>query len=71
MAVSFALSYNLLLKLEEGPAKVVVLAVDLTTFFFPFSSGLIPFPFPLIFLSCPIGAVLKLEDLGLFCCQIP
>ena len=35
-AVCFALSCNLLLKLAEGPAKVIALAVVLATFFFLF-----------------------------------
>ena len=54
-AVCFALSCYLLLRLIGGLAKVVATAVVLTTFFFPFSGGLTPFPFLLTFLSCPIG----------------
>ena len=39
VAVSFALSCNLLLKLDGGPDKVVALAATLTTFFFPFQGA--------------------------------
>ena len=55
-AVCFALSCSLPLRLLEGLTKVVTTAVILATFFFTFSGGLTPFPFLLIFLSCPIGA---------------
>ena len=44
VAVCFALSCNLLLRLAEVLAKVVATAVVLTMFFFPFSGGLTPFP---------------------------
>ena len=48
--VTFALSWSLLLKLEEGPVEVTTPDVDaLTAFFFPLSGGLTPFPFPPIF----------------------
>ena len=58
-AVCFALSCNLLLRLAEGLAEVVALAVVLTTFFFPFSGGLTPFPLSMILLPCPFGVAFE------------
>ena len=57
--VTFSLSWNLLLKLEEGPAEVTAPDVDTLIAFFPLSGGLTPFPFPLHFLPCPTGAVFR------------
>ena len=69
-AVTLALSRSLLLKLVEGPAKVTVPDVEITTCFFPLSVGLTPFPFPTSFLPDLLKQFSKLEDLHLLYCLL-
>ena len=51
MAVTLAFSQSLFLSLEEGPVEIEAtgLGVEITTHFFPLSTGLVLFPFPNIF----------------------
>ena len=63
-AVCLALSLKLLCNFTEGPAVVTAFVVNLATFFFPLSKGLIPFPSSLAFLPYPSRAAFVTWGLG-------